>query len=1028
MKITRLDLIAYGPFTDKKLDFHSDNPGLHIIFGQNEAGKSSALRALQSLLFGFPEQTSDNFLHPYDQLLVGGTLESTNGLKFSFLRRKKRKADILDPEGNALDSAILIDFLHGVEPAIFKTIYGIDHETLVQGGQDILAQKGEVGQALFAAGAGISSLQNVIAALDSDSELLFKARGSKQEINRLLAEYKKQQKLIKEVSLSINDWKAHRKTLQTAKAELEHLEKELAEKDRHRRSLERLNQALPQLSLRKRRKQQLSLLGEVIILPEDFSEKRKTLEQEIQSVKQKHTGAHEQLKKLNEKQQGISVNNAILDNAEQIEELHQRLGEYRKALKDRSRLDGMRISNRKDAADLLKLIRPDLDLEQAETLRPFLGKRRTIQNLSVRYNSLEQNLNQAEKRIYELENKIRKTEDSLSKLPAEKDPQNLKQAIRQAHKAGDIDDFLKERIDAGEALRKACLAEIKRLGLWPGTLEKLSEAPFPLEERVRIYDNDIKQLGDLLQNIQIEKDNTEIELARISTEIKQIEYAGEVPTEDELQQVREKRDTGWYLLRRQWLEGEDVEAEAMTYNEQLPLADAYETYVAKSDTIADRLRREADRVHKFATLKSEIESFKKTLRGLTEKEKNIELKKKDLLCRWEKEWQPCSILPLSPKEMLAWLSGIDRLRLRLEEMLKIENEVQRKTEERRHLREILLNNLNRLNENKEFASEELSPLLIHCEEFLETVTGNNARREKLADKKTELARDIEDAKKEREKAIARLGHWKVQWKDAVKTLDKGSFLSPAEATDFLDNLKECFDKLKDADDFRKRIEGIDRDARDYGQSVNILVQRLAPEFIKLPIEQTVGELQASLNKARKNQTILDKISEDIETIEKEIQKAGLTLESLEKNMAELRSQAGCEKNEELDDAERRSSDFLSHKERIEEVEEILARLAQGLDIEALEAQAAEVDASELPGKIESLDRDIEQRLRPEINHLTEIIWEENRALQAMDGSAKAAEAKEAAEQILARIRRCAEQYLRFKVAARILQKERLSAG
>ncbi len=45
MRVDRLRLIAYGPFTGRELDLSSGAQGLHVIFGPNEAGKSSALRA-----------------------------------------------------------------------------------------------------------------------------------------------------------------------------------------------------------------------------------------------------------------------------------------------------------------------------------------------------------------------------------------------------------------------------------------------------------------------------------------------------------------------------------------------------------------------------------------------------------------------------------------------------------------------------------------------------------------------------------------------------------------------------------------------------------------------------------------------------------------------------------------------------------------------------------------------------------------------------------------------------------------------
>ena len=43
MKLLRLDLLAFGPFTDVSLDLDRGHEGLHIIHGRNEAGKSSIL-------------------------------------------------------------------------------------------------------------------------------------------------------------------------------------------------------------------------------------------------------------------------------------------------------------------------------------------------------------------------------------------------------------------------------------------------------------------------------------------------------------------------------------------------------------------------------------------------------------------------------------------------------------------------------------------------------------------------------------------------------------------------------------------------------------------------------------------------------------------------------------------------------------------------------------------------------------------------------------------------------------------------
>ena len=71
MKLLKLNLKAVGPFSSAVLDLSAGQHGLHLIYGPNEAGKTSALRAISHLLFGFPHLSADNFVHPNEQLRVG---------------------------------------------------------------------------------------------------------------------------------------------------------------------------------------------------------------------------------------------------------------------------------------------------------------------------------------------------------------------------------------------------------------------------------------------------------------------------------------------------------------------------------------------------------------------------------------------------------------------------------------------------------------------------------------------------------------------------------------------------------------------------------------------------------------------------------------------------------------------------------------------------------------------------------------------------------------------------------------------
>lgn len=85
MWLSRLDLLAFGKFTNVRLEL---GPGFHLVVGPNEAGKSTALRAIRQLLFGFDERTPDNFLHANPNLRIGGVFCAGTDLELKVIRRK----------------------------------------------------------------------------------------------------------------------------------------------------------------------------------------------------------------------------------------------------------------------------------------------------------------------------------------------------------------------------------------------------------------------------------------------------------------------------------------------------------------------------------------------------------------------------------------------------------------------------------------------------------------------------------------------------------------------------------------------------------------------------------------------------------------------------------------------------------------------------------------------------------------------------------------------------------------------------
>ena len=1020
MRIIRLELKAFGRFTDHTLHL---GPGLHIVHGPNEAGKSTTLRALKAWLFGFPERTLDNFLHANDQLSVGGCLQMENGRELAFYRRKKRKADILDPQGNPLVAGTLAAFLPITEQAVFESLYGLSHEDLIKGGEDILAQKGEVGQALFSAGAGISSLRGVLAGLESEAEALFTARGTKREINEALAAYKETQKVVREASLSSRDWHELNNGLTEAHVALKAIEEQHGEKDRRRRQLERIRQLLPQLALRNALRQQLADLGQVVELPDDFAPRRQEIERALHTLAHKEIVVAAKLTEMQAKIAAVSARQPVLEAEDAIEELHQRLGEYKKGREDRPRLEGMRISNKGEAADFLRLVRQDISLEQAETLRAVSGRRKIIGHLAARHEGIQQGLSQTEKRVLEIDGELEKIYRDLAGLPLTKNTAALSQALRIARKAGEVDADLADKTRSIEEKRQSCFQALERLSIWSGSLADFLALRLPLSETVRKYETIFNEQATRQRDLQQEKDRLHRRLAEVQADIRQREISGNAPTEEELVLLRTQRDKGWELLRRQWLKGEDLAGEDVAFGQDLPLPEAYEKKVALADTVADRLRHEADRVQAFAALRAEQQSLNGALAELENNAAQLNLAFTAMDSEWRNLWQPCAIIPLSPAEMLAWLNVAATLRLSAEELQAKEGDLERKNSEREKISSALLRELAELGEHTPPQAKELEPLLLQAEDALERLTAIEGRRQRLLEKKAALEGEHSPTENEKKRFTEELRLWRQEWQEVVGSLGGDRQIHPAEAGDVLENLHNCFARLKEVDELRKRIEGIDRDAGRFEEVALALAREIAPPLMAQPPGQVVAQLKTLLNQARNDRTLHARyLQETKEATEEKLRLAEKTILTGHQ-LAELCRLAGKISPEELEAAEKRSAQYRSLTDRLAQTEKILIEGAGGLSLADLENQTAKIDPDALPEEIARLSQEIEQELAPEGKRLSVLIGEKRNQLLQMDGNAKAAEAAEQGTQILAKLRRLTERYIQLKVAGYVLKSE-----
>lgn len=1020
MELCRLTLGAFGPFTQSSLDFDVSGASMHIVYGANEAGKSSALRGLKALFYGIEMRSSDNFLHSHQQMRVGGLLRSHSGAELEFVRRKGRKDTLLSVDGEPLDEDALGPFLQGTSKALFESLFGIDHQALVRGGEEILDQRGEVGQALFSAALGSQALHQLLERLDAEADTLFRPRGSTQKINARLKDYADLHKRIREESLSSTRWQELYRESENIDGRLRAGREELAQAQGRLNRLQRIQRLQPMLVRRCTLQRQLAGLQGVVILPEGFGKRRVQAVATLDRASEMLDRARANYLDLQQQLRGISVNEALLQLDEVISELHERVGAHRKAMQDRPGLQAQYQQLLDDATALLREVRPDLTIDAVEQLRPVYAKRQRINELGASHRQLLTNLERNRKEVRESQCELQETLLRLQQVADIGSAAALHGILKRTAREGDLGEELRDSRLELLQLEQQSSAELARLTRWRGELDELLLLPLPSMESIKRFEESFEQHARQLQRLTEKQAELREEHSAVVAAIGEMQGAGALPTEVLLGEMRRERDNLWKLLRRGYVDAEDIAAELAAMELGGALPDLFEERIDAADEIADRLRREAERVHKLAALHARREQLQLRSAEIDAAVQRCLEDHAGVAGEWTQLWQPCAIAPLPPREMREWLSAAEGLRERATEIQQLRARCSETSAKIGQYHGMIAAELSALGRAP---AEELSleRLMVHAEAVLADMEGLQEQRQQLLRDEARLNARKRSLQAEQVECEAALDSWLTEWHQAVAGLGLTPRASPAEAGSLIDKCGELFGRLQEARRLQQRIAAIDSDAEQFRAEVQRMVAAAGEQLGALPEAEAATRLSGLLAANRELHTRRREIRIQAEKHHREMQQAEATISSMQQRLQALCAEAGCSDASALEAAEQNSFEHQRLARELGALEAQILDLGGGAGLAELERQAAEEDADSLPTAIDALKARIEQQLQPLQTQLAEARGRLQKELELMDGSDAVARLAEESQAALAEIRAYAEHYARLKLAARLLR-------
>lgn len=430
MILKSIHIYGFGKYQDMTFQF---GPGMNVIEGRNEAGKSTLLNFVKAILFGFESRRLPEMrFEPLEGGKFGGslTLEDGRGQIYRIERTNQRKSQgwvrVMMPDGSEQGEEIIPRLLEGMTATFYMNIFAFgltELSYLASLNQD------EVSNYLYHSGTGLSQ-QQLKKTWTDDMERLFKPRGNQPFLNRQLNKLEELGQQINAIQLENESYNRILQQKDELDQRIGEQEKQLREIRKEEKRWEKLKEIYPiweELNIWLNR---LGQLTDIPDAPENGVARLEDLERHIREQSVDLEGDLQKIEQLElelssvphdphilaweEDIQTLSVESARwIEKKEQHAEWIVELQEHQKELQ-------RYIAELGNAWNVEKLAELDISLSKKERFRE---QRQLFHGLSTSMQALEEMIQAKEEEARELEIQCRqvqadlKSRDPIAHLP-----------------------------------------------------------------------------------------------------------------------------------------------------------------------------------------------------------------------------------------------------------------------------------------------------------------------------------------------------------------------------------------------------------------------------------------------------------------------------------------------------------------------------------------------------------------------------------------------------------------------------------
>ena len=1002
MKFHEIHIENFGIFSDRPFEF--GDARFQLIYGPNEAGKSTLLELFRQVLFGFPNGSSPYQFETHSgEMAARAVVEISDGRRINFRRRKGRKGTVVgEVEGSTekIDESKLNALLGNASLDLYQHVFGFSLNELSRGEESL--KHANLNEAMFGGSlGGLSNLQEIQKSLESEAGLLFKPGARNPTINALQKEIVARQAEIREAALKPRDFEDREKALREAQEQVTSLSESREQAERQRAHLERLCQAVEPWLARKAIQEELDQIS----IPEGVTvASRAELEGLQKELLDASSATDEAVKELAETERNLGsleLAPEFLQAESQIRTLEKELSRIQRDLELVPQLRSQSRTIQSEVESRLLELNPAWDLTYLDAFRSSLEQREKLDELAAQWSQLEKQKAELAARRPDLQQRVEEAEARLAELKVVQAAPELDELLEResAYRAAvaslqDVGEAQASLMQRSNELRKRLTPLLATPDL---TDDELAALPVPLESLLRSFQERCDSAESVVSVAQTKLQQGIDDLRKRQAELAARAAEDQVPDRSQLEDQRERRDSGWKLIRRKFFEESAESADSVMLEQEIEnwagdaktLPDLYEREVFEADRLADDRQSKAEVVAIRDRLLIEIDQLENSLAAATAGHEEALEHQRDVISEWQKLLAEFKAQSHPPQVLLEW-------RQLFESWLEVRTKLSESQVRSQRLTETVAEFENRVTQQSSCDSGKvmtsalsidqcLAAIRRRAEDFKATALERRQIEKSLpTDRKSLEKLDQDDVQLESQQA-----GWRAAWSSLLSEFNFPVDWSARIALKMLQGLHDARQKHHESRSLAERADVLQDEISKFQSDARAVSLEVCPELSDFPVAEMVTRLVEKLVQALQADREHSSLQRDLEKLSDQVKARRQDVDRLSGNIDRLLKTAGIPSPEE----------FLKVSQQAQRQQELLVeQAALTRDLKGIAAaehfeefleELGNSDTDTLPLKLAEARKQHED-IGVRRDEALRLESEAKSALQSMDGTSKAA--------------------------------------